>query len=329
MLEFMYPNWFWCLFIIIPFLVYEIFFKQKRQVRLPHSRLALLKEAAVHNSFLRFLPIILRILTICLIIIALARPRLANERQSVKGKGIDIMLAIDVSGSMQAVDLKPSNRLEAAKNVAKKFIEKRKNDRIGVVVFSENSFTQCPLTLDYNVLNSVIDNIEIDNEANGTAIGLGLATAVARLKDSEAKSKVIILITDGRNNAGEIDPLGAADLAATFGIKVYPVGIGKEGMVDFPVQTSFGVRYRKVNIEIDMETLNEIAKICDTDRARRATNSDEFLAILNHIDKLEKTEIEIENYYEYQELFWYFLLAVLVLLFFEIFLKLVIIREIP
>ncbi len=329
MLEFMYPNWFWGLLILIPYLAYEIFFKQKKQVRLIHSQISLLKQAAGHNSPLRFLPLVLRSLLIATIILALARPRLANQKQSVKGDGIDIVLALDVSGSMMAIDLKPKNRLEAAKQVAKQFIENRKNDRIGMVIFAEHAFTQCPLTLDYNVLNTILQNVEIDKEANGTAIGMGLATAVARLKDSEAKSKVIILITDGRNNSGEIDPLAAADLAATFGIKVYTIGVGKKGYADFPVETAFGTQYRKIKVDIDMETLDKIAQITETERARRATNTKELEAIMKHIDKLEKTKIEIENYYEYTELFWYFLLLALALIFLEIFLKLVIIKEIP
>jgi len=329
MLEFMYPNWFWGFFIIIPYLLYEIFFKQKKQVRLPHSQISLLKQAAGHNSLLRFLPMIMRIILVAIIILALARPRLANQKQSVKGEGIDIVMALDVSGSMQAVDLRPKNRLEAAKQVAEDFIDNRKNDRLGMVIFAENAYTQCPLTLDYNVLKTILENVEIDKEASGTAIGMGLATAVARLRNSEAKSKVIILITDGRNNAGEIDPLGAADLAATFGIKVYTIGVGKQGLAEIPIETAFGTRYRQVKVDIDMETLDKIAQITGTGRARRATNTAELSSIMKYIDKLEKTQIEIENYYEYQELFWYFLIAALVLLFLEILLKVVLIREIP
>jgi len=325
----MYPNWFWGLFILIPYLAYEILFKPKKQVRLIHSQVSLLKQAAGHNSFLRFLPLILRSLLIASIIVALARPRLANQKQSVKGDGIDIIISLDVSGSMMAIDLKPKNRLEAAKLVAKEFIEKRKNDRIGMVIFAEHSFTQCPLTLDYNVLNTILENVEIDREASGTAIGMGLATAVARLKNSKAKLKVIILITDGSNNSGEIDPLAAANLAATFGIKVYTIGVGKKGYADFPVEKAFGTRYRKIKVDVDMETLDKIAKITGTGKANRATNTEELEAIMKHIDDLEKTKIEIENYYEYTELFWYFLLLALALIFLEIFFKFVIIKEIP
>ena len=219
MLEYVNPQWFWALSVIIPYLLYEFLIIRKRKVRLLHSRLDLLKSIAGRSSWLQYVPMIIRTLTILLLIVALARPRLAHKKQQITGKGIDIMLAIDVSGSMKAVDFKPTNRLEAAKKVAAEFIEKRRNDRIGLIIFSENAYTQCPLTLDYNILMSIMDKVKIDESANGTAIGMGLATSVARLKDSEAKSKVIILITDGRNNAGEIEPFDAAGLSFNFRCK--------------------------------------------------------------------------------------------------------------
>ncbi|MBT3169497.1 MAG: VWA domain-containing protein [Candidatus Cloacimonetes bacterium] len=329
MLEFVNPNWLWALFILLPYLAYEIFFKNKRQIRLRHSRIKLIKEVVKHNSLLRFLPLILRSIIIALLIVSLARPRLAHKEEEIMGKGIDIMIAIDVSGSMKAVDFKPTNRLEAAKKVANNFIENRKNDRIGLVIFAENAFTQCPLTLDYNILMQTMENIKIDESANGTAIGMGLATAVARLKDSEAKSKVIILITDGRNNAGEIGPEQAANLASTFGIKVYTIGVGKKGMVDYPVQTAFGIKYQKVNIEIDMEMLNKIANLCDTGFARRAQNTAELESIVKRIDELEATEIKIRNYFQYQELFWRYLLIAMILLIFEFTFRVIILKKIP
>jgi len=329
MLEFVNPNWLWALFILLPYFAYEIFFKNKRKIRLRHSRINLIKEATKHSSLLRFLPLISRSIIIVLLIVSLARPRLAHKEEEITGKGIDIMIAIDVSGSMKAVDFKPTNRLEAAKKVANSFIENRKNDRIGLVIFAENAFTQCPLTLDYNILMQTMENIKIDDSANGTAIGMGLATAVARLKDSEAKSKVVILITDGRNNAGEIGPEQAANLASTFGIKVYTIGVGKKGMVDYPVQTSFGTKYQKVNIEIDMEMLNKIANLCDTDFARRAQNTVELETIVKRIDELEATEIKIRNYYQYQELFWRYLLLAIILLIFEFIFRVIILKSIP
>jgi Ca-activated chloride channel family protein len=254
---------------------------------------------------------------------------MAYKKQRIKGRGIDILLAIDISGSMKAVDFQPTNRLEAAKKVAAEFIDKRVNDRIGVIIFSDNAFTQCPLTLDYNILMNLLEKIQINEEPSGTAIGMGLATAVARLKDSEAKSKVIILITDGRNNTGEIDPFTAAELAQTFGIKVYPVGVGSKGEVDYPYNTVFGVRYKKVKIDIDMDALNKIAEITGTERARLAQNTGELEAIIDYIDELEKSEIEIQNYYQYKEMFWYFLLVGLILLILRLFSGLVVFREIP
>ena len=329
MLEIMYPNWFWALLLLLPYLAFEIFYKDKKKVRLLFSRVDLLKETAKRSSWLRFLPVILRSLIIILLIISLARPRIANKKTQITGKGIDIILAIDVSGSMRAVDFKPVNRLEAAKKVAEEFIQNRKNDRIGLVTFSDNAFTQCPLTLDYNILMTLLEKIQIDEEANGTAIGMGLATAVARLKDSKAKSKVIILITDGRNNTGEIDPFTAAELAETYGIKVYTIGVGSKGPVDFPVQTPFGIQYRKVNIDIDMNTLNKIAQMTGTEKARRATNTAELKLIMKHIDKMEKTEIKIKNYYQYEELFFKFLIAALILLLAEFFVRIVFRKEMP
>lgn len=329
MLEFVHPHWFWALLVLLPYFAFEIFYKNKKQVTLVHSRIDVLKKVAKRNSFLKYIPLILRSIIIVLLIVSLTRPRLAHKKQEVKGKGIDIMLAIDVSGSMKAVDLKPKNRLEAAKKVANTFIDNRRNDRIGLVVFSENAFTQCPLTLDYNILMTIMDKVKINEEANGTAIGMGLAMSVARLKDSQAESKVIILITDGMNNAGEIDPFTAADIAATYGIKVYTIGVGKSGLVDFPHQTRFGIQYKKVNIKIDMDTLNKIAQMTGTERARRAQNTEELKAIIRRIDELEKTEIKIENYFQYQELFWSYLLAAMILLILEFVFKIVIIKHLP
>ncbi len=329
MLEFFSPNWFWGLLILIPIVVYHLFYKQKKQVYLVHSRIDLIKEIVKRSSWLKYLSLILRCIIIILLTFALARPRLAHKRKEIIGKGIDIILAIDVSGSMKAVDFKPVNRLEAAKKVANDFIEKRSNDRIGLIIFSENAFTQCPLTLDYNILMQIMEKVEINEQANGTAIGMGLATSVARLKDSQAKSKVIILITDGRNNTGEIDPFTAADLATTFGIKVYPIGVGSKGMVDYPIQTAFGIRYQKVKIEIDMESLNKIAETTGTERARRATNTEELQAIIDLINQMEKSEIKEFNYFEYDELFSRFLFAAFFFAIIEFSLVVVLRRKIP
>lgn len=329
MLEFVYPNWFWGLLILIPIVVYHLFYKHKKQVHLVHSRIDLIREIAKRSSWLRYLPLILRSIIIILLIFALARPRLSHKRKEIIGKGIDIILAIDVSGSMKAVDFKPVNRLEASKKVAIDFIEKRRNDRIGLIIFAENAFTQCPLTLDYNILMQIMEKVEINEQASGTAIGMGLATSVARLKDSQAKSKVIILITDGRNNTGEIDPFTAAGLATTFGIKVYPIGVGSKGLVDYPMQTAFGIRYQKVKIEMDMESLNKIAEMTGTERARRATNTEELQAIIELIDQMEKSEIKEFNYFEYDELFPRFLFAAFLFALIEFTFTVILRRKIP
>lgn len=325
MLEFFDPRWLWGILLTIPYLLWEILYRDKKRLRLQYNRLELLRSLSPSGSWLRFIPVALRVLLIASLFIALARPRLANEKQKITGNGIDIILAVDISGSMQAVDFRPTNRLEAAKKVAAEFIKKRKNDRIGVIVFSDHAFTKCPLTLDYNMLMTILGDIEIDEEGQGTAIGMGLATAVARLKDSQAKSKVIVLITDGKDNTGQIHPLTAANLAATFGIKVYTIGVGKKGLVDFP----YGNGYRKVNIDFDIDILNDIAEICGTERARLARNTEQLEEIMNYIDEMEKTQIEIKNYYEYKELFPRWLMLAVFLLTMELILRFFILRQLP
>ncbi len=302
------PQYLWLLLVLIPIFLFEFFYRSKHKARLPYTRIDVLKSVYKRSSLWQFLPFALRILAIVCIILALARPRDARKKTEVTGKGIDIVVALDVSGSMQAVDLKPTNRLEAAKKVALNFLNKRHNDKIGLVTFSDFAFTSCPLTLDYTLLSQIVKDVQIDESAQGTAIGLGLATAVGRLRDSDGKSKVIILLTDGRNNAGDIGPGEAAELAATYGIKVYPIGVGKEGLVDYPYRNFFGkTSYQKVDIPIDMETLNDIAKTTGTTVARRAQSTQELEQIFSRIDKLEKTEYKIKNYYEYKEKFWIFL----------------------
>lgn len=324
MFEYMHPEWLWALLIIIPYLIYEIFFKQKRRPTINFPQLQILKQAAGRNNLWNYMLIVLRVIIFALLIFSLSRPRLAHKRQEIHGKGIDIMLAIDVSGSMQAIDFKPTNRLEAAKKVAAEFIEKRVNDRIGLVIFAEHAYTQCPLTLDYNILMNILEQIKINKEANGTAIGLGLSTAVARLKDSQAKSKVIILITDGRNNTGEISPQTAAELAVTYDIKVYPIGVGSKELVDFPFQIGNRIQYRKVKIELDMESLDKIAAKTGTQNASLATNTKQLEAIIEKINEMEKSKLEIKNYYDYQELFFYFLAVAILLLIFEFILRTII-----
>lgn len=250
----------------------------------------------------------LKIAGLALLIIALARPQKVNTEKIISTEGIDIVLALDISTSMLAVDFKP-NRLEAAKTVAKEFVANRKNDRIGLVVFAGETFLQCPLTIDYNVLNSFIDQVTVaEREFDGTAIGMAIANAVNRLRDSDAKSRVIILLSDGRNNAGELDPVTAAELAKTFGIKVYTIGAGKRGQADYPMQT-FGGRtvYQKVDVQIDEKVLTEVANATGG-KYFRATNKEKLLAVYNEISEMEKTEIKVKDYYNYYEMYFWFLL---------------------
>ena len=250
----------------------------------------------------------LKIVGIALLIVALARPQKVNTEKVFTTEGIDIVLALDISTSMLAVDFKP-NRLEAAKIVAKQFVANRQNDRIGLVIFAGETFLQCPLTIDYNVLNSFIDQVTIaEREFDGTAIGMAIANAVNRLRDSDAKSKVIILLSDGRNNAGELDPVTAADLAKTFGIKIYTIGAGKRGQADYPVQ-GFGGRtmYRKVDVQIDEDILTKVATATGG-KYFRATNKEKLLSVYNEISKMEKTEIKVKDYYNYLEMYFWFLL---------------------
>jgi len=319
MFELAYPLFLWGLFLIPLYIFYELIIKEKKRPKINYNRFDILKEITSHSSLLRFIPIILRSLLLAALVIAIARPRLTHKEELIRGKGIDIMLSIDVSGSMKALDFKPDNRLEAAKSVAMDFIEGRKNDRIGVVEFASHAFTICPLTTDYSLLSHIVSNIDFPQDDSGTAIGMGIATSVARMLDSQTENKIIILITDGANNTGEIDPITAAQLAATNNIKIYPVGIGSHGLVDFPFQhPRYGTQYRKVEIEYDMDSLHQIAQITGVSQAWEATNTEEFRQVIKEIDSLEPSEYEVEHYYKYNELFHWLLLVSVLLLAIEI-----------
>ena len=325
MFEFVYPLWLWALAVIPLYLAYELLIKEKKKPKLNYNRFDILKKVTSRSHFMRYLPLIIRTLVLISLIIAIARPRLAHREEVIRGKGLDIMLVVDVSGSMQALDFKPNNRLEAAKTVTLDFVDQRKNDRIGVVVFAPNAYTLCPLTTDYNLLRHIIENIGFPHDASGTAIGMGLATAVARLQKSEAENKIILLVTDGANNTGEIDPITAANLAATYGIKVYAVGIGSDDLVDFPFEhPRYGTQYRRVKIDYDMDTLHEIASITGVDRAWEAQDTQEFERVIKEIDSLEPSEYEIEHYYRYTEIFHWFLSLAFSLLILELLLRTVI-----
>ena len=278
--------------------------------------------------FRMILPI-LRILGVVLLIMAFARPRSGTEIEDITSEGVDIMLCLDVSSSMQAEDFKPYNRLYVAKEEIKKFVNKRQNDRIGLVVFARNSFTQCPLTVDYGVLLRFVDQIDFGVVEDGTAIGMAIANAVNRLRDSEAKSKIIILLTDGDNNAGEIDPITAANLATAFGIKIYTIGAGKPGNAMFPVQDPiFGKRYVYQPTRINEEDLKKIAEITGG-QYFRARSGEELDEIYSTIDQMEKTKIEVSRHTQYTELFHYFTLAGLALVMLELVLAGSIFRKLP
>jgi Ca-activated chloride channel family protein len=313
-IEFAYPEFFW-LFIIIPVMVgWYIWREQKLQGSLSVSAVkgfSLPVKSILPG--LRHSGIVLRSLAVAALIFALATPQSSLSWQDSTTEGIDIMIASDISGSMLAEDFQP-NRLEAGKNIAIEFIKSRPNDRIGLVIFSGESFTQCPLTIDHDVLINLYKDVHYGMIQDMTAIGDGLATAVNRLKDSGAKSKVIILLTDGSNNTGSIAPLTAAQIAKTFGIRVYTVGIGTNGYAPIPVPTPFGgVQYQNMKVDIDEGTLTKIADITGG-KYFRATDNHALQNIYSQIDKLEKAKIQVTQYHKKTELFLPFALAALLLL---------------
>ena len=270
---------------------------------------------------------ILRALSVGFLIIALARPQNTNSWQKDSIEGIDIMLAMDVSGSMQAMDFKP-NRLEAAKDVAISFINNRPNDNIGMVTFAGESFTQCPLTTDHTELLNMVQDLQMGVLDDGTAIGMGLATAVNRLKDSKAKSRVVILLTDGSNNMGDITPRMAADIARTFGIRVYTVGVGTRGEAPFPIQTEFGVRIQNVPVDIDEPTLDGIAEVSGG-KYFRAVDNETLNEIYKEIDKLEKTRLMTKSFKAYEEKYFVYALIAFLLLLTEFLLRNTLLRSNP
>jgi Ca-activated chloride channel family protein len=250
-------------------------------------------SATTFRHYLRHILFAFRTIAILLLIIVLARPQTTDKFQDMSTEGIDIVLALDISGSMLARDFKP-DRLEASKNVATEFISGRPYDRIGLVVFSGESFTQCPLTTDHAVLINLMREIKSGMIEDGTAIGMGLATAVNRIKDSEAKSKVIILLTDGVNNRGEIAPATAAGIAKTYGIRVYTIGVGTQGVAPYPVQTPYGMQYQDMQVEIDEAILRDIAQTTGG-KYFRATDNDKLVQVYGEIDKLEKSKIDVRQ----------------------------------
>jgi Ca-activated chloride channel family protein len=272
----------------------------------------------------------LRIIFLASLILAFARPQSSSKMHETSTEGIDIIMALDVSSSMLAEDFKPKNRLEAAKKVAEEFIQGRQNDRIGMVIFAAESFTQCPLTLDYGVLLTLLNETKVaDQDWDGTAIGMGIINAVNRLRDSKAKSKVIILLTDGVNNRGEVDPLTASKIAAALKIKIYTIGAGTKGTAMYPVDDPlFGRRFVAMPVEIDEDILKKIAQNT-AGQYFRATNTEKLSEIYREIGELEKTKIEVKEFTRYDEYFKYFLGAGLLLFIIEIVLAQTYFRKLP
>ena len=277
-------------------------------------------------AYLRHLPFALRLCALCLIIVAIARPRSSTEMERVDSEGIDIVLAMDVSTSMLARDFKP-DRINAAKDIAVEFIAQRPSDRMGIVVFAGESYTQCPLTTDRSTLINLMKEVQTDLIEDGTAIGNGLSTAVARLKDSDAPSRVVILLTDGVNNRGEVHPLTAAEIAKTYGVRVYTIGVGANGMAPYPVMTPWGVELQQMQVEIDEDLLKQIA-LETGGRYFRATDNTKLAEIYSEINKMEKTRTTIDSFPVYKELFPRWAFAALVLLLAELLVRLLI-RRIP
>lgn len=318
-IEFMHPQLFWLLLLLPVAIAWHIWKRKKLSATLKMSSLSGFPStfwAKIHASLF-----VLRLLALALIIVAMARPRTVNISNKTKStKGIDIVMAIDVSSSMLAKDLKP-NRLSALKKVAASFVEGRPNDRIGIVLYAGEAYTKTPVTSDKAIVETAIGEIKYDGKAlqDGTAIGMGLATAVNRLKDSKAKSRIIILLTDGVNNAGTIEPETASDIAKEYGIKVYTIGIGTNGNAEFPyaIAPNGDFIFRTMPVEIDQDLMKSIAKNTDG-KYFRATSNTKLAAIYEEINKLETTEIEELKFYDYEEKFRIFALAAGVLLLVEI-----------
>jgi len=320
------------LLVLIPLLGYWYWIRQKKvSGRIRFSDVNIVKQVGqTMKQRFRHSLFLLRLLFIALVIVAFARPQSGSKMRETSTEGVDIILALDVSSSMLAEDFKPKNRLVAAKQVAEEFIQGRQNDRLGMVIFAGESFTQCPLTLDYGVLLTLLREINVaDQEWDGTAIGMGIINAVNRLRDSKAKSKVIILLTDGVNNRGEIDPVTASNIAAALNIKIYTIGAGSRGTALYPVDDPIlGRRFVPMQVEIDEEVLQKIAVNTDG-RYFRATNTEKLAEIYQEIGELEKTKIEVKEFTRYDEFFGYFLGAGLLLFLLEIFLTQTVFRKLP
>lgn len=326
---FEYPALLWLLVLPLLLIVHYVYMELKG--RNPHLRVSNAipwkQEKNTVLNIVRHMPFVLRIAALSLIIIAIARPRSSTKLDKVQSEGIDIMLTMDVSTSMLARDFTP-DRISAAKDIAIEFISQRPSDRMGIVVFAGESYTQCPLTTDRATLINLMKEVSTNLLEDGTAIGNGLATAVARLKDSDAKSRVVILLTDGVNNSGEIAPETAADIAKTYGIRVYAIGVGANGEAPYPVMTPWGVDIQKVKVEIDEQLLTKIANETGG-RYFRATDNTKLAEIYSEIGKMEKTRTTIDSFPVYKELFVGYAVAALICLMLELLLNVFVIRRLP
>ena len=325
---FEYPGLLWLL--ALPLLLVAHYLWQELGGRRPHMRVSSLQPWLAGGrstlAWLRHLPFILRIAALCLIIVAIARPRSSTETEKVDTEGIAIVFAMDVSTSMLARDFTP-DRISAAKDIAVEFIAQRPSDRMGIVVFAGESYTQCPLTTDRATLINLMKDVQTDLIEDGTAIGNGLATAIARMMDSDAKSRVVILLTDGVNNRGEIAPATAAEIAKTYGVRVYTIGLGTQGEAPYPVMTPWGVEVRNMPVEIDEDLLKSVAEATGG-RYFRATDNTKLAEIYSEINQMEKVRTTVDSFPVYKELFGKYALWALVCLLLELVLKLLL-RRLP
>ncbi len=327
-IDFSAPQYFWLLLLIPIVLAWYIFYKLRhRNVVIISTTLPFGKANKGIRYYLKHVPVALRCLAIFFVVVALARPRSTSQTENIQVEGIDIMLALDISTSMLAQDFKP-DRIEASKDISMQFISERPNDRLGLVVFAGESFTQCPLTTDRITLINLVKEIKTGMIKDGTAIGNGLATAVNRLKESTVRSKVIILLTDGVNNSGEVSPLTAADLAVNYGIRVYTIGVGTMGMAPYPVPTPFGIQIQNMKVEIDEPVLKEISKKTGGEYFR-ATSNTKLKEIYAQINQLEKTKFDHDFLTNYKEEYYIYGNIALLCLLLEFLIRYVVLRRIP
>lgn len=332
-MEFANKEYFLLLLLLIPYVLWYFLYRKRSEPTMRMSdTYAYLNASKSWRVRLMSLPMLLRCMAFVMIVVALARPQTHNSWSDKQVEGIDIMLAMDVSTSMLAEDLKP-NRIEAAKEVASEFISGRPNDNIGLTIFAGESFTQCPLTTDHASLLNLLQNVRTDIAArgliqDGTAVGMGLANAVSRLKGSKAKSKVVILLTDGSNNMGDISPLTAAQIASSLGIRVYTIGVGTNKVAPYPMPVAGGVQYVNMPVEIDTRTLSEISSITEGN-FYRATNNRELKQIYHDIDQLEKTKMNVTKFSKRYEAFQPFVIVAVLCLLLELLLRNTVLRRLP